>query len=671
MWLSHRKWRFTLVFAALGCFIHESMCAFQKCGSDQLSCPAQQWAKNIISYPDSWYSNPDFLSSFGLQASDGTISAMEYVANYMPCCTHCAWSLGYPKALPIVFAISPSQDTCASQSATSGTLSTCYLDCTVWSSDFSMLDLDKNGQLSSSEFNNYVTNALYAPPQLYYLYTGGRQTYSAGDSKLSSQFVLYTTDMNKDGMISPKEWLVFRHFIGPILVTRSGPSLSSSDGQSLASGPLGGLFIDTSLNEVWQSKVIFMLLDYYVSHSSLGFKSLNLREPKASEKLSVFQQTDLDGSGRLSFEEHYFQNFADQDRSGTLSPDEYYSSLYRTACSSVCPSRSCSCPACTPSSTIPAGCTSISDDAKKRLNFEIHDLDNDGNISYMERKFVAANSNFDEFLTWDEWSTADYPAYFGPWHGSLNCSSQTAVSTGTCNAMNREGYKNYMAYHYCTLQAFKLYTTFPSSYPLWSSCTVILKVLCVCFQRLLIGKVSLIWTPAHPALYFSPSPPLSSWQVRPAAPFVNVNTTKSAAATAELTSQGWLCFPPDDMDTVTRCYDGYGVQSMQTVAARLGWTLRPVLDPGTGPLLAKLGPPANMAGPSGARQLQLGLVTSVQSWRDAEWSGMAMDSVTCSQTLMYQARRDDDLRDDAMPPSAMTPSLRPRLVALLCLCDVV
>ena len=402
---------------------------------------------------------------------------MEYISNYMPCCTHCAWSLGYPKALPIVFAISPSQDTCASQSAASGTLSTCYLDCTVWSSDYGLLDLDKDGKLSMLEFNNYITNALYSPPQLYYLYTGGRQTYSSSDSKLNNQFVTYTADLNKDSFVSVKEWLVFRHFIGPILVTRSGPSLSSSDGRSLADGPLGGLFIDTNLNEVWQSKVIFMLLDYYVTHSGQGFKSLNLREPKASEKLSVFQLTDLDGSGRVSFEEHYFQRFADRDKSGTLSSDEYYSSLYRTTCSSICPSSACVCPACKPSSTVPAGCSSVPDDGSKKLNFAIHDLDQDGSISYMERKFVAANTDLDDVLTWDEWNSADYPLDFGPWHGSLNCSSPAATpSAGACNSVNREGYKNYMAYHYCSLQAFKIYTTFSSSYPLWSSCTVILKV---------------------------------------------------------------------------------------------------------------------------------------------------------------------------------------------------
>jgi hypothetical protein len=457
--------------AFFSCLLQCSYCAFQKCGSNQYTCPAAQWAKNIISYPDSWYADPEFMTAFNVQVANGPISAMEYISDYMPCCTQCVWSLGYPKALPIVFAISPSQDTCASQSAT-GTLSTCYLDCTVWASDFKVLDSNGDSKLSSVEFNNYIANALYAPPQLYYLYTGGRQTYRAEDSKLNNRFVLRTTDLNKDGVVSTNEWLVFRHFVGPILVTRSGPTMAPSDGRSLADGPLGGLFIDQNLNEVWQTKVIFMLLAYYVDHSSLGYKSLNLREPKASEKLSVFQQMDLDGSGRISLEEHYFKLFADRDRSGTLSAQEYYSSLYRTTCSPACPQRACVCPACIPSPSMPASCTSVSDNINTRKNLVIHDLDEDGNISYMERKFVAANTNLDDVLTWEEWTEADYPLDFGPWQGSLNCSQDGSG----CAGMTREGYANYMAFHYCSMQAARRYASFSSAYPLWSACEVLLKV---------------------------------------------------------------------------------------------------------------------------------------------------------------------------------------------------
>ena len=118
---------------------------------------------------------------------------------------------------------------------------------------------------------------------------------------------------------------------------------------------------------------------------------------------------------------------------------------------------------------------------------------------------------------------------------------------------------------------------------------------------------------------------------------MSVNATATPAAAAALSAAGWLCFPPDDFDAAARCYDGYGVQAMQAVAARLGWTLRPVLDRGSGPLLGALGPPANMAGASGARRLQMGLVTSVQDWRDAEAGGVSADVVACSQSLLSQA----------------------------------
>ena len=115
-----------------------------------------------------------------------------------------------------------------------------------------------------------------------------------------------------------------------------------------------------------------------------------------------------------------------------------------------------------------------------------------------------------------------------------------------------------------------------------------------------------------------------------------VNTTTSAAETAALSSAGWLCVPPDDQDVATRCYDGYGVQAMQAAATSLGWTLRPVLDHATAPLLGVLGPPTVMSGPSGSRWLQMGLVTSLQNWRDAEAAAISLDGLACSQSLLAE-----------------------------------
>ena len=63
---------------------------------------------------------------------------------------------------------------------------------------------------------------------------------------------------------------------------------------------------------------------------------------------------DLDGSGRVSLEEHYFRVFADAAGDGALTPAEYAASLY------------------------PAG------------GFAAHDLNGDGAVTFLERKFVAA-----------------------------------------------------------------------------------------------------------------------------------------------------------------------------------------------------------------------------------------------------------------------------------------
>jgi hypothetical protein len=90
----------------------------------------------------------------------------------------------------------------------------------------------------------------------------------------------------------------------------------------------------------------------------------------------------------------------------------------------------------------------------------------------MERKFVASNVNNDDVLSWGEWTEADYPLDFAPWQGSLNCSSD---GTG-CSAMTRAAYNHYLAFHHCSMQAARRYASFPSAYPLWSACEVLLKV---------------------------------------------------------------------------------------------------------------------------------------------------------------------------------------------------
>lgn len=57
------------------------------------------------------------------------------------------------------------------------------------------------------------------------------------------------------------------------------------------------------------------------------------------------------------------------------------------------------------------------------------DLDNDGKISFMERKFVASDSDFSATISKDEWRLGDFPEAYGPFEGHAMCpAGSTAVS---------------------------------------------------------------------------------------------------------------------------------------------------------------------------------------------------------------------------------------------------
>ena len=151
-----------------------------------------------------------------------------------------------------------------------------------------------------------------------------------------------------------------------------------------------------------------------------------VREATDTELSRVLADQDLDGTGRISIEEHYFHYFADTNGDGLLTPAEYASSLY------------------------PVG------------GFATHDINGDGVVSFVERKFVAATELFDDVkavarrslsdmrLTRAQWIFADLPSDFGTFESH-------ASTVGTEAEVEPLGYSYYTILFTCALQAVRLY----------------------------------------------------------------------------------------------------------------------------------------------------------------------------------------------------------------------
>eukprot|EP00960_Hanusia_phi_P031054 749047-Hanusia_phi.AAC.2 len=551
-------------------------------------CPASQWSPYITSYPPSWWT---LWNSSAINATP----ALDYVTDYVPCCRHCVWSLGYPLAVPLVIVISPNQDICAAETSK---FSLCYLDCTKWKGDLEVLDTDKNGQLTYEEFLPYFTDYLVAPSQNYQLYTGGRMTYDEQFSRLNPLYAFTFVDLNKDFLLSLEEWNMFRHYWTPVLVSGAGPSLVPSDGRSLAQGPFGGFFMDDALGSIWSTNAINLMLDFYINHRSQGFRSYDVREPENVEKQSIMSSRDLDGSGRVSVEEHYFYHFADKNRDGLLTPEEYYSSLYRTTCKPLCPKVACNCSECPADGVVPADCPASplgsADGIDLKRNFDLHDLDRNGFVSFLERKFVAADLNKDRVIDSEEWRIADYPENYGPFLG--HC-----VMTGGRCVISTASYNYYMSFHYCASRGSLIYKRPLSQYPWSSSC--LLKV-----------------------------------EVERRPPFVDVRQFNNSDQKAQLEADGWLCWDPDPaVSNQSLCFTGYAVQMFHAAAERLLWTYRFV--PSDSLSVAKLNPPVVEGVGAGNAQFKLALFASYQiPWRPPAYNS---SDFFCSSTLWKQASEEE------------------------------
>ena len=268
--------------------------------------------------------------------------------------------------------------------------------------------------------------------------------------------------------------------------------------------------------------------------------SYDVREPVAPEKTEIMRTMDLDGSERVSLEEHYFRVFADINGDGHLDANEYYSSLYRTDCTPLCPIDGCKCgSACNEAGVVLADCPAADPDMLGRdepktvdgldlqRNFKMHDLDGDGKISFLERKFVAADKNRNRAIDEGEWTQHDFPAQYGPFRG--HCSKEE----DDCE-LDVTRFVRYLAFHYCAHRGLLAYLQETSSHPWSDKCS--LKV-----------------------------------QVYAQEPFVMVRGFDTPNQRSALEDQGWLCWSGDPIQPQNYCFDGYTVQTFNKIAQRLKW----------------------------------------------------------------------------------------------------
>ena len=146
---------------------------------------------------------------------------------------------------------------------------------------------------------------------------------------------------------------------------------------------------------MWATMKINMMLDYYMGRT--GFLSSSVREPVPYERLKIMQELDLDGSLRIGLDEHYFKHFADKDGDGFLSKSEYYGSNYRKTCEPL--SSNGGLAGDCGGATFEGVRSDKKDGEDVLMNFKIHDIDNDGKISFLERKFVQADTDHSQVLT--------------------------------------------------------------------------------------------------------------------------------------------------------------------------------------------------------------------------------------------------------------------------------
>mmetsp|Transcript_9601 Transcript_9601/g.22122 ORF Transcript_9601/g.22122 Transcript_9601/m.22122 type:complete len:1023 (+) Transcript_9601:107-3175(+) len=414
-------------------------CPTPATGKAMFECSRNEWDR-ITQYPPwEWYQHGPTLA-IDKQCQGGTnaykacindvdcgggicampqISARDYMKNYMSCCRHCTWDMLYPAAAPIQFTKTP----LAADNALYSTVQ--LMDCSNFAAEFDSMDVNNDGSLSADEFESTSTGWFSKTPM----------KQMAAQAMLNATLTTWTVDFNKDDVISMEEYIVLRHFWTPVLLGSTAPAVETG---TLAGGPLGGLYMDDATTSVWVTTANNMLLNLYLNNSWPAAKT---RQPRSSEENEMKKTADLDGSKRISLEEHYFRHFADIDKSGRLERWEFDLSLYNAE--GLAPTRA------------------------PPLSFDDHDLDGNAVISWLERKRIFADNNpKDGALNYEEWRTADYPMAYGPFQGH----------TKGGRSIQSHEYMNYMLYHDCTVRGSLAYSRPLSSFPWDASCPLVITV---------------------------------------------------------------------------------------------------------------------------------------------------------------------------------------------------
>jgi len=386
-------WRAALLLACALCAVPGawSSCQSPITPEEGFACTANDANYFRANQADTWWDNDPSSPPFQY------VPGIDFINDYYSCCRVCVWSFGFPTTAPV---LALHGDT---------------LDCTAFRSDFTRFDQDSSNYLNTTELTLYLTE--------------GANKYLSANKLLNSRSVYFQTDLNRNGKISLEEFLVLRHFWAVTHTVKTGPLRAADNGNDLQDGPLGGLFLDYGQVKAWFTVANSINIEKYLDN----FWDTSLtREPTDEELLQTMQRFDVDGSTRISIEEHYFRVFADRNGDGWVSKDEYYLSLYQK----VNPAGKADNPFLFP------------------INFILHDWNGDGRITFLERKFVAADLDNDAELTAEEWVAGDFPRQFGPFEGH-------AVSTDTDRpvTINAVRYFFYTIFHECASQGAREYQT--------------------------------------------------------------------------------------------------------------------------------------------------------------------------------------------------------------------